>query len=176
MDNLQWHFDHSDWTEYLIFQGCEWDTYKEWFDAGIYLRQILVEVHNSPENVSSFFYKMQEEGYVTFHKEPNIKYSGSNMLCVEYAFLKLSPNFFEGMNILKQSFPPVPVPTWEYYDRSIDDTPMNDMNNYYVERDYSIAEEDYSLYKGNLTDMIQQLEASFQALTAELLELEGNDI
>ena len=119
---------------------------------------------------------MQEAGYVTFHKEPNIKYSGSNMLCVEYAFLKLSPNFFEGMNILKQSFPPVPVPTWEYYDRSIDDTPMNDMNNYYVERDYSIAEEDYSLYKGNLTDIIQELEASFQALTAELLELEGNDI
>ena len=52
---------------------------------------------------------------------------------------------------------------------------MNDMN-YFTERDYSIAEEDYSLYKGNLTDMIQQLEASFQALTAELLELEGNDI
>mmetsp|Transcript_44351 Transcript_44351/g.106846 ORF Transcript_44351/g.106846 Transcript_44351/m.106846 type:complete len:349 (+) Transcript_44351:62-1108(+) len=75
-------------------EGCEWTTYQDWFHAGATLRQILVEVHETPEDfVVGFFEAMQEHGYVTFHKEPNIQFGGGK--CVEYAFLKLEDSFFE---------------------------------------------------------------------------------
>mmetsp|Transcript_50913 Transcript_50913/g.59490 ORF Transcript_50913/g.59490 Transcript_50913/m.59490 type:complete len:295 (+) Transcript_50913:3-887(+) len=75
-------------------EGCEWTTFQDWFNSGATLRQILVEVHKTPEDtVNDFFLGMQENGYVTFHKEPNIQWAGGN--CVEYAFLKLEGSFFE---------------------------------------------------------------------------------
>jgi hypothetical protein len=72
-------------------EGCEWKTYKDWIYADI--RQILVEVHKVPEVAQNFFSDLQQNGYVTFHKEPNIKSGGG--ICVEYAFLKLSPLFVQ---------------------------------------------------------------------------------
>ena len=73
-------------------EGCEWTTYNDWFAAGATLRQILVEVHNAPAEADAFFRTLRDQGYVTFHKEPNIQYAGGS--CVEYAFLKLEPEFF----------------------------------------------------------------------------------
>jgi hypothetical protein len=73
-------------------EGCEWNTFEDWFASGLDIRQILVEVHNVPDNVNDFFETLQDEGFVTFHKEPNTKYSGG--MCQEYAFLKLHPDFF----------------------------------------------------------------------------------
>ena len=73
-------------------EGCEWNTYAEWFNSGVTLKQILVEVHSSPlGKADKFFTALQEEGYVTFHKEPNLYTEGK---CVEYALLKLEPSFF----------------------------------------------------------------------------------
>ncbi|KAL3932781.1 MAG: hypothetical protein SGBAC_010691 [Bacillariaceae sp.] len=75
-------------------EGCEWTTFRGWFNSGATLRQILVEVHKTPaDTVNDFFTGMQENGYVTFHKEPNIQWAGGK--CVEYAFLKLEESFFE---------------------------------------------------------------------------------
>ena len=100
-------------------EGCELATFEGWFEADVTLKQILVEVHNSPTNVNDFFNRIQEEGYVTFHKEPNIKYAPGSTLCVEYAFLKLTKDFFKGMNFSVQEFPPVPAPVayamWENF-------------------------------------------------------------
>jgi len=74
-------------------EHCEWKTYKDWLSVDLDLRQILVEVHGTPSNVNDFFETLQNENYVTFHKEPNTKYSIGN--CLEYAFLKLDPSFFD---------------------------------------------------------------------------------
>ncbi|CAJ1965997.1 unnamed protein product [Cylindrotheca closterium] len=75
-------------------EGCEWTTFRGWFNSGATLRQILVEVHKTPaDTVVDFFTGMQEHGYVTFHKEPNIQYAAGR--CVEYAFLKLEDSFFQ---------------------------------------------------------------------------------
>ena len=75
-------------------EGCEWTTFGGWFSAGAILRQILVEVHKTPrDKAPNFFLSMQEAGYVTFHKEPNIQFGGGK--CVEYAFLKLEKTFFQ---------------------------------------------------------------------------------
>merc|ERR1711971_500551 len=57
-------------------EGCEWQTYKDWFDSKITLMQILVEVHRSPPQAIDFFETMQSYGYVTFHKEPNTAFGG----------------------------------------------------------------------------------------------------
>lgn len=95
-------------------EGCEFSTFDGWFDADINLKQILVEVHGTPSNVNDLFRRLQHEGYVTFHKEPNIKNSNlisSTFMCVEYAFLKLNQDFFRGMNFIVQDFAPVPAPT-----------------------------------------------------------------
>lgn len=74
-------------------EGCEWTTYKGWFNSGATLRQILVEVHNTPiDKVNDFFLGMQKAGYVTFHKEPNIQFAGGK--CVEYAFFKMEDSFY----------------------------------------------------------------------------------
>ena len=75
-------------------EGCEWGTYKDWLETDI--RQILVEVHHVPEVAHEFFSNLQHAGYVTFHKEPNIQFSGG--ACVEYAMLKLSQDFVENQN------------------------------------------------------------------------------
>lgn len=68
------------------------------------LQQILVEVHSArggegptegsmvQPGTSDMFERFYKEGYVIFHKEPNVQYWRWKK-CVEYAFLKLSPEF-----------------------------------------------------------------------------------
>jgi Methyltransferase domain len=71
-------------------EGCEWEVYKDILQ--IDARQIAVEVHNVNENTAMFFQALHDNGYVIFHKEPNIH--GCSGDCVEFSFLKLSPSFF----------------------------------------------------------------------------------
>ena len=83
-------------------EGCEWKTYVDWIrgtsgDGSIAIpppRQVLVEMHASPAPYArDFFNSMREAGYVIFHKEPNLE--GCHGECVEYAFLRLHPDFYE---------------------------------------------------------------------------------
>ena len=78
-------------------EGCEWKTFEAWLNPIVTLRQILVELHNSPaESTDNLFEKLEAAGYVAFHKEPNIKYLfGPTNIAVEYAFLKLGSTFFQ---------------------------------------------------------------------------------
>lgn len=72
-------------------EWCEWWTYKDWIANGN-IRQILVETHNAPmPNVRDFFYHLHDAGYVIFSKEANYNNGAGG---VEYAFLKLRPDFF----------------------------------------------------------------------------------
>lgn len=75
-------------------EKCEWRTWKDWFGPSIpMLQQILVETHNAPKDfVLPFFDGIMDHGYVLFHKEPNIQFSGGD--CIEFAFLKLEDIFF----------------------------------------------------------------------------------
>jgi len=73
-------------------EGCEFYTYKDWFEASAEIRQILVEVHGTPNIVNTFFSHIRSENYVMFHKEPNIEWSDGN--CEEFSFLKMSSSFF----------------------------------------------------------------------------------
>merc|ERR1712071_209045 len=90
---------HEDYPAIDIFkidcEDCEWYTFKDWFAPNIpNMTQILVEVHQSPtKHVPPFFNTIEDEGYVIFHKEPNIQFSMGN--CIEYAFLKLDKSFSE---------------------------------------------------------------------------------
>jgi len=74
-------------------EGCEWDTYKDIF-ALTNVRQIQIELHRI-DQARALFQFAQAHNFVVFHKEPNIAYSGGRGLCIEYAFLKLSKDFFE---------------------------------------------------------------------------------
>jgi len=83
-------------------ERCEWFTFESWFDAGVILRQIQVEVHLVNEKTKEFFDTMYKNNYVVTHKEPNIMFclkSGTSdaAYAIEYAFLKLTPEFFEGI-------------------------------------------------------------------------------
>jgi len=72
-------------------EGCEWTTFESWFTSGVYIRQILVELHGVHPNIHSFFKFLFDLGYVVFHKEPNTFGCGGK--CLEYAFLKLNSSF-----------------------------------------------------------------------------------
>ena len=79
-------------------EGCEFETVKSWFEAAkrhnVILRQIQVEIHNNPiEETFTFFDIMYENGYVIFHKELNIPAAYNKVAAIEYAFLKLDPQF-----------------------------------------------------------------------------------
>jgi hypothetical protein len=74
-------------------EKCEWSTFQDWFSVGLDIRQILVEVHGAPAVANEFFKTLQDQGYVTFHKEPNIIMWGGRL--IEYAFLKLDSSFFD---------------------------------------------------------------------------------
>ena len=98
--NIVQSLGHSKREQIDIFkidcESCEWDTFEEWLDPTTVprLQQILIELHRSPPTkVLPFFDTLRAEGYVTFHKEPNIQHSQGN--CIEYAFLKLAPAFFQ---------------------------------------------------------------------------------
>ena len=88
-------------------EKCEWRIYRDWISSDLpSLQQIQVEIHSgdlgkmhkdeihdhdiSPE--IPFFHFLEENGYVRFHKEPNIQYNDGS--CEEYAFLKLDKEFF----------------------------------------------------------------------------------
>lgn len=77
-------------------EGCEFSTYKTWFGESVYIRQILVEIHGirgaDGNGVHDFFNFLFDQGYVVFHKEPNIL-PGCHSSCIEYAFIKMSPSF-----------------------------------------------------------------------------------
>lgn len=83
-------------------EGCELSIFNDFYLPGIDLRQILVELHSSGGDdgnlknaIPDFFTAMQQNGYVIFHKEFNIEYSDH---AIEYCFLKLHPDFFQGIN------------------------------------------------------------------------------
>jgi hypothetical protein len=85
-------------------EGCELDSYSKWTQAGVELRQILVEIHSNmfdkwpymdvklPETADLFEY-FYKEGYVITHKEPNTV--AVAMVGIEYSFLKLTPAFLQ---------------------------------------------------------------------------------
>jgi len=83
-------------------ESCEWTTAEYWFDADITLRQIQVELHQSDVvKTPQFFDMMYENNYVITHKESNIEFTGPQNVAIEYAFLKLAPEFFAGYERLK---------------------------------------------------------------------------
>jgi hypothetical protein len=67
-------------------EGCEWETLKN--NPSIpTMQQILVETHHNPLTAVPFFNGLTNNGYVMFHKEPNIQFGGGR--CVECVLLKL---------------------------------------------------------------------------------------
>eukprot|EP00928_Gymnodinium_smaydae_P041689 TRINITY_DN28177_c1_g1_i1.p1 TRINITY_DN28177_c1_g1~~TRINITY_DN28177_c1_g1_i1.p1 ORF type:complete len:345 (+),score=45.07 TRINITY_DN28177_c1_g1_i1:51-1037(+) len=84
-------------------EGCEWNTYKSWFGEGVYIRQIQVELHGTDGNKGAFdfFNFLFDMGYVVFGKEPNTVGCGGK--CIEYAFLKLSPEFSRPKSIHRKA-------------------------------------------------------------------------
>jgi hypothetical protein len=89
-------------------EWCEWTTYTQWINLDnsdntntntntnntnkIDIRQILVETHNAPmPNGRDFFFNLHDNGYVIFSKEANYQNGAGG---VEFAFLKLSTDFF----------------------------------------------------------------------------------
>jgi hypothetical protein len=75
-------------------EGCEWDTFEEWYGPNIpMLQQILVETHGVPlDKALPFFDGIMGNGYVMFHKEPNIQFAFGE--AIEFCFLKLEKAFF----------------------------------------------------------------------------------
>ena len=83
-------------------EGCELETFKTWFSGTPLIRQIQLEVHrgtgDTPRTpIHELMLFLKSNGYVIFHKEPNIQFGGG--VCVEYAFLRLSP-FLHRENIV----------------------------------------------------------------------------
>ena len=72
-------------------EGCEWQSVdgwlRDWKESGVLVRQLLLEIHDSPSTAIDFFVTLKKAGYVIFHKEV----TGS---CAEYAFIKMDPSFF----------------------------------------------------------------------------------
>jgi hypothetical protein len=71
-------------------EWCEWFIWPEFLSVD--MRQILVETHNAPmPNARDMFFGLHDAGYVIFSKEANYENAAGG---VEYAFLKLSTDFF----------------------------------------------------------------------------------
>jgi len=79
-------------------EGCEWETFQEWFDAQATVDELLVELHTGtqqPANnppAKAFMSFMLSHDMLIYHKEPNVKYSGFDGLCVEFAFFRFERN------------------------------------------------------------------------------------
>lgn len=75
-------------------EGCEWTSFEDWLAPDMpRLNQILIELHKPPRSTATkFFDTLQAAGYVRFHKEANIQFFEGG--AIEYAFLKLSKDFF----------------------------------------------------------------------------------
>jgi hypothetical protein len=63
------------------------------------MQQILVEIYHNPLTTVPFFNGLMNNGYVMFHKEPNIQFG--NGRCVAYVFLKLDKSFHDDAKKLK---------------------------------------------------------------------------
>jgi Methyltransferase domain len=87
-------------------ESCEWFQYTTWLHAmraeNVTIRQILVETHHilpqhdndndaTKADAHNFFMTLHDAGYVIFSKEVNYEAQAS---CVEFAFIKLSLDFF----------------------------------------------------------------------------------
>jgi hypothetical protein len=75
-------------------EGCELETFRTWFEGSTLIRQIQLELHKGTEDTlppptQELMLYLQRKGYVIFHKEPNIQFSGG--ACLEYGFLRLMP-------------------------------------------------------------------------------------
>lgn len=91
---------HRYLTRNAFSAECELTSFEDWLEAKVTLHQILVEVHGrktiTNPATANFFDHMNKNGYVIFHKEPNIAHwdwGPNHKSCVEYAFLKLSEDF-----------------------------------------------------------------------------------
>lgn len=98
-------------------EGCEWTTFSSWFEnTNVKMRQVLIELHSEQgpkklaplASAADFFTAMYRQGYVIFHKEPNIHYWGMGRRnAIEYGFLLLNQSFFQdpetGKSWLKDS-------------------------------------------------------------------------
>mmetsp|Transcript_20039 Transcript_20039/g.40604 ORF Transcript_20039/g.40604 Transcript_20039/m.40604 type:complete len:372 (-) Transcript_20039:91-1206(-) len=76
----------------LDCNGCEFDTFRDWFQSGVVFTQILVRVHSAPTVINAFFTTLEEQGYAVFHRQPDKISKGDNQ---DYSFLRLRPEFFE---------------------------------------------------------------------------------
>jgi hypothetical protein len=76
-------------------ESCEWKNFRDWLLEEVPIfHQIQVEVHHAPgEEAIAFFDGLNDEGYLIFHKEPNIQFGPDN---IEYAFVKVEKSFFNG--------------------------------------------------------------------------------
>ena len=95
---------------------CEWEVFPAFFEEGVHLNQILIELHAfgkplpMPQSVN-FFESMFNNGYVIFHKEVNIKYWSGE--AIEFAFLKLRKDFFANMKNLVAKQTPAQIAAQE---------------------------------------------------------------
>jgi Methyltransferase domain len=53
-------------------ESCEWSTYEDWLHPDVDIRQVLVETHGLLPEVSKFFDRFFDAGFVLFSKEANI--------------------------------------------------------------------------------------------------------
>jgi len=75
-------------------EGCEWETATKWLEADVTIRQIQVELHTADiQKTPKFFDLMYKNNYVITHKELNIISIKYKTVCIEYAFLKIAPQF-----------------------------------------------------------------------------------
>ena len=77
----------------LDCEGCEWQVFQDFFLANVTVHELLIELHagTSPSvdpPAKQFMKFMYDNNMLIFHKEPNVKYSSGNGLCVEYGFVK----------------------------------------------------------------------------------------
>ena len=71
-------------------EGCEWATAPSWTDANVVIQQISVELHgNVGSQITDFFRRLYQHGYVAFHKEANTRFWRSGPF-YEYSFLRLN--------------------------------------------------------------------------------------
>lgn len=82
-------------------EGCEWETFETWFNAEVYIREVLVEVHGGtaqpkPDPIAKTFMQfMWNMSMLIYHKEPNVMFSQGEGLCVEFAFIHVPSSRFD---------------------------------------------------------------------------------
>lgn len=79
-------------------ESCEYQLVNEFFQPGVDLRQILIELHGDTKKMADFFQAMYNHGYVISHKEPALLW----IEYIEYSFVKLHRNFFQDIPQLYQ--------------------------------------------------------------------------